>query len=289
MNNSAHDAVRQLGAIGFSDYEARVYVTLLAHGPLSGYEVSRRSGVPRPNVYSVVKRLEERGAVTALAASRGARYAACPAAELLEQMARSYHDRLQGAADSLRRLRTDVADPVAAAVAGEEELLARARAMLDGATTQVVLAVAPSTAAALAAAVADALGRGVLITTLCLRACPEPCGNCQGALFRHDVDGSDHEHWLLVVVDDRAALAADLSRGGASATGLVTQHPALVQMAAASVRDGIAAAEIVRSLGVGMIDDIDSPAQLALSGPALADSGRRSWWQRVRERLRGDG
>jgi sugar-specific transcriptional regulator TrmB len=289
MNNSVLDAVVQLSSLGFSEYEARVYVTLLAHGPLSGYEVSKRSGVPRPNVYPALRRLEERGAVTALAASRGARYAARPAADLLERLARSYHDRLRGAAESFQRLSTDTTDPVATAVAGEDELLARARAMVEAASTQVVLAVAPATAAPLAGAVADALGRGVLVTTLCLRACPAPCGSCQGALFRHDVDGPAHEHWLLVVADDREALAADLSRRGPRATGFVTQHPALVQMAAASVRDGIAAAEVVRSLGAGMLDVIDRPAQLALIGPALADSGRQSWWQRVRERLRGDG
>ena len=288
MSNSATDAVAQLGALGFGDYEARVYVTLLGQGPLSGYEVSKRSGVPRPNVYPALQRLKERGAVTVLEASRGARYAARPAAELIERLERAHRDRLQGAAESLRRLGSDGVEPVAAAVAGDEELLARARALVAGASSQVVLAVAPATASPLAETVAEALDRGVQVTTLCLRACPAPCGSCQGALFRHDVDGGAHEHWLLVVADDREALAADLSRRGAGATGLVTHHPALVQMAAASVRDGIAAGEIVRSLGAGMLDAIDAPAQLVLHGPSLADSGRRSWWQRARGRLRGD-
>ena len=288
MNNSARDGIAHLAALGFGDYEARVYVTLLADGPLSGYEVSKRSGVPRPNVYPALQRLEARGAVTVLAASRGAHYAARPAAALLEELARGYRQRLQGAAESLQRLGTDATDPVAAPMAGEDELLGRARAMVAGATTQVVLAVAPATAAPLADVVVEALGRGVAVTTLCQHACPAPCGSCQGALFRHDVDGPAHEHWLLIVADDREALVADLGRAGARATGLVTRHPALVQMAAASVRDGIAATEIVRSLGAGMMDALDDPTQQALGGPPLADSGRRSWWQRVRERLRSD-
>jgi hypothetical protein len=152
----------------------------------------------------------------------------------------------------------------------------------------VVLAVAPATAPLLADAVTDAIARGVAVTTLCQHACPAPCGSCHGALFRHDLDGAAHEHWLLVVADDREALAADLGRRGARASGLETRHPALVQMAAASVRDGIAGAEVVRSLGAGMLDALDGTAQSALSGPALADSGRRTWWQRVRERLHGE-
>jgi Cd2+/Zn2+-exporting ATPase len=288
MNNSVQDSVVQLTALGFSEYEARVYVTLLADGPLSGYEVSKRSGVPRPNVYPALQRLEERGAVTSLAAGRGSRYAARPAAELLERLARGYRERLQGAAGSLQRLGVDSTEPVAAAVADEAELLARARAMVEAATAQVVLAVTPSTALPLADAVQDALGRGVLVTTLCQRACPAPCGSCQGTLFRQDIDGASHDHWLLVVVDDEEALGADLSHGK-RASGFVTRHPAMVQMAAASVRDGIAAGEIVRSLGAGLITAVDGPAQLALDGSSLADSGRRSWLDRIRRRLRSDG
>jgi hypothetical protein len=285
MDNSARDAVAQFAALGFGDYEARVYVTLLTDGPLSGYEVSKRSGVPRPNVYPALQRLEERGAVTVLAASRGARYAARPAAELLERLGRGYRDRLQGAHDALQRLGTAATEPVAAAVAGEEELLGRARAMVEGATAQVVLAVTPDTAPPLATVVTDALDRGVPVTTLCQRACPQPCGSCHGALFRQDLDGPAQEHWLVVVVDDREALAADLNRAGTGPSGLVTRHPALVRAVAGSVRDGIAAAEIVRSLGVRMLDAVDSPTQLVLSGPPLADSGRRSWWERARRRL----
>ncbi|MGD9890791.1 MAG: TrmB family transcriptional regulator [Dehalococcoidia bacterium] len=288
MNNSVQDAVGQLTTLGFGDYEARVYVTLLADGPLSGYEVSKRSGVPRPNVYPALQRLEERGAVTAFAAGRGSRYAARPAAELLERLARGYRERLDGAAGSLQRLGADVTEPVTAAVADQAELLARARAMVESATAQVVLAVTPSTALPLADAVRNAVERGVLVTTLCQRACPAPCGSCEGALFRHDIDGPAHEQWLLVVVDDEEALGADLSHGR-RASGFVTHHPAMVQMAAASVRDGIAASEIARSLGAGLLTAIDRPAQLALNGPPLADSGRRSWLERIRRRLRSDG
>lgn len=288
MNNSVQDAVAHLTALGFGDYESRVYVALLTDGPLSGYEVSKRSGVPRPNVYPALQRLEERGAVIAFAAGRGSRYAARPAPELLERLARGYRDRLQGAAGSLQRLGADPADPVAVAVADQAELLARARAMVASATAQVVLAVTPSTALPLADAVQDALGRGVLVTTLCQRACPAPCGSCQGALFRHDLDEPSHEHWLLVVVDDAEALGADLSHGK-RASGFVTRHPAMVQMAAASVRDGIAAGEIARSLGAGLLAAVDRPAQLALEGSSLADSGRRSWLERIRRRLHNNG
>jgi hypothetical protein len=274
-------------ALGFGEYEARAYAALLVHGTLSGYEVSKHSGVPRPNVYPVLQRLEERGAVMALDARRGSRYAARPVDEYLERLERSYHDRVAAARSALSRLGSTRREPVGATVAGEDELLARARGMIDGASAQVLLAVAPATAQLLTEPASGALARGVDVTTLCLRACPSPCGACHGSLFRHDAGDSAHDGWMVVVADDRELLAADLAQPGGDAAGLVTRHPALVQMAASSVRDGIAAAEIIRNLGDRVRDAVDPAAHAALTGAPLADSRRRSWLDRIRARLGG--
>lgn len=69
-------------------------------------------------------------------------------------------------------------------------------------------------------------------------------------------------------------LATDFSQRGTRASGLVIRHSVL-HLAVAFVRGGIAIAEIVRGLGDWMVDSVDYSAQQALSGPALADGGRR--------------
>ena len=56
---TAYEAIK---AIGFGDYEARVYCALLARSPANGYQVSSRSGVPRAKVYETLNRLVLRGA-----------------------------------------------------------------------------------------------------------------------------------------------------------------------------------------------------------------------------------
>jgi len=50
--------------LNLTSYEAKAYVTLLVHGPLSMSELSELSGVPRPKCYSVVKSLVLKGMVT---------------------------------------------------------------------------------------------------------------------------------------------------------------------------------------------------------------------------------
>ncbi len=286
MTDHEDIATAALMALGFGEYEARVYVALLAQGPLSGYEVSKRSGVPRPNVYPALRRLAERGAVAALTARRGAVYQARPAAEVLERLAREQRERLEAAAAALARLERPSGEPLAAALAGEEELVARARHLVTTAEARLFLAVVPATAGLLVAEVDGAVARGVQVTTQCVQACPAPCGGCRGDLFRHATE-LPPAHWLLVIADERELLAADLTRPGKAATGLVTRHPALVRLALSALQDGIAAAEIVRSLGGAIVPALDPAARAVVDGPALADGGRRSWLERLRRRLRG--
>lgn len=76
-----------LKALGFTDYEGRVYVTLLRYPSSTAYEVSQRSGVPRPNTYSALKALEDRGAVMPVS-ERPNRYTARHPEPLFRSIAR---------------------------------------------------------------------------------------------------------------------------------------------------------------------------------------------------------
>src|SRR5947208_10616534 len=50
------------GLIGMSDYEARVYKTLLRESPATAYRLGKASGVPQSRVYDVANKLVEKGA-----------------------------------------------------------------------------------------------------------------------------------------------------------------------------------------------------------------------------------
>ncbi len=52
-----------LQELGFTDYEARTYIALAQSHPATAYEVALRAGLPRANVYSVLRALEGRGAI----------------------------------------------------------------------------------------------------------------------------------------------------------------------------------------------------------------------------------
>lgn len=53
----------RLGMFGLTEYEAKVYLTLLVRGAQEASRVSKISGLPRPHTYSVLKSLQMRGLV----------------------------------------------------------------------------------------------------------------------------------------------------------------------------------------------------------------------------------
>jgi len=54
-------ARRAMESLGLTDYEIRVYISLLNEGTMTAQELSKKSGVPYSKIYEVVGRLEEKG------------------------------------------------------------------------------------------------------------------------------------------------------------------------------------------------------------------------------------
>ena len=49
--------IAHLAEIGLSEYEAKVYLSLLRESPSTAYEIARLSGVPTSKVYAVLGKL----------------------------------------------------------------------------------------------------------------------------------------------------------------------------------------------------------------------------------------
>lgn len=83
LHGTASDIVKRLVELGFTTYEAKVYLVLSTEGPLNPTEIADKSGVPRPNVYRVLEKLEAEGYARREAVPRGARYLAVSPEEVI--------------------------------------------------------------------------------------------------------------------------------------------------------------------------------------------------------------
>lgn len=78
--------VQRWTTLGFTEYEAKAYVTLLQLGSATGYQIAKESGVPRSMIYETLNKLAARGAVLTQSFAEMVRYAPVPPEELLSRM-----------------------------------------------------------------------------------------------------------------------------------------------------------------------------------------------------------
>jgi sugar-specific transcriptional regulator TrmB len=105
---STENTSGDLKKLGFTEYEAKVYVQLLGMPPSTAYEISKQAGVPRPNTYSALDSLARRGAVLPVRENPTCYVAAKPR-ELLDNIARQTRSLCAGLTERLEAVtpRTD--------------------------------------------------------------------------------------------------------------------------------------------------------------------------------------
>jgi len=57
------EVVQAIENLGLSTYEAKAYFALLSESPLTGYKLSKNSGVPRSRIYETIEKLTAKGLV----------------------------------------------------------------------------------------------------------------------------------------------------------------------------------------------------------------------------------
>ncbi len=157
------DPIDKLVRIGFSEYEAKAYVALLRKSPVTGYELSKLSGVPRSMIYEVVGKLTTRGAAMTLRTGGGTKYAPVAAEEFLEQYHREQEELITSLKDELATF-AEIPDlEYVWNIEGHENIMAKAIDMIEQAKDRIYLALLPVTFPTLQPALEAACGRGVRV------------------------------------------------------------------------------------------------------------------------------
>jgi sugar-specific transcriptional regulator TrmB len=276
-------AAALLQELGFSDYEARAYVALLQRSPLNGYELAKASGLPRANVYSVLQKLEERGAVVRHDSPSGVRYAPVPPAALTGRLGDRYQSILDAAQRSLDEISSPAEHEYVWNARGYTVLLEQARELLGQVKERALVAIWPDEARLLAEPLAQAAARGVEIVTLCPTACVDECGGCRGQIYRYRVMSERQTRWLILVADDAVLLAGEIGADN-DALAVHTQQQLLVSLVSWYIRHSIALAAVVSDLD-SQLERLLEPETLATLrsvGPAARGDG---WLEHMRSLL----
>jgi predicted transcriptional regulator len=275
--------IEQLQQLGFSQYEAQAYVALLQRSPLTGYELAKVSSIPRPNIYPVLARLEERGAVVRLEDAGGSHYAPVAADELVRHLQSQFHTSLEAARSSLSQIGQVTEHEHIWNARGYPAMLEHAQTVVDGAQAELLVAVWPQEAEALGASIESAERRGVQVNTLCLADCANECGHCHGQVHRYPVAPRLQERWLVLIPDQHEVLAGEIKSAGET-LAVRTCQKMLVSLSTWYIRHSIALAAVLRDAG-DQIEALLTPETrhvLESVGPGGAEGG---WLEHMRQLL----
>ena len=214
--------VELLQRVGLNKYEAEAYLALLADGPLTGYELGKRSAVPLSKSYETLERLTRRG-LALVQPGDPPRYLAERPERFLAQT-RAEHDSvltaLSSALASVRR-----ADPADGfwVVRGRANVFTRACALIAEARGDVLIGFNGG-GDALAEAIDGARARGCRVTA-------------------RRLDDSAGPELIALLADDREALVGTLTPA-AHCQAVASANPALALGVRAALR-GLRAASSV--------------------------------------------
>jgi DNA-binding MarR family transcriptional regulator len=277
------DVVALLQQLGFSEYEARAYLALLQRNPLNGYELAKVSGLPRANIYAVLQKLEERGAIVRIETLDGSRYAPVAPTELTQRIASRFQNILGAAQQALEDLATPADPEYVWNIRGYAPMLDHAHTLLDATQKSLLVAIGRQEASALAEPLAQAETRGVEVITLCLDECPAECGSCRGTICRFCAAFAADQRWLVLVSDDAEMLAGEIGQEE-NVLAVRTRQRLQLDLASWYVRHSMALTAVLSELR-GRQDQTVGPEAQALLRAADPNNRHGGWLDHMRALL----
>jgi sugar-specific transcriptional regulator TrmB len=183
-----------LQRVGLNKYEAEAYAALLRYGPLTGYELGKRSEVPLSRSYEILERLSTKG-LALVQPGDPPRYAAEPPEQFLDRTRAATNSTLDALARALAESGPSAIPEGFWVVRGQEHILAYANTCITRAQRTLALRIAPAQSEFVAEALAQARARGCRIL-------PPPS----------DADTrAEDAATLLLVIDDREGMVGTLT------------------------------------------------------------------------------
>ena len=250
MTNSP---IERLVRLGFSEYEAKAYIALLRESPVTGYQLSKLSGVPRSMIYEVLGKLTARGAAMTLRKGASTQYAPVPVEEFLDQLQREHEELTSSLKEDLTALATPSDLEYVWNIEGHESIIAKADEMITQAKNSIYLALVPATFTDLQPALEKAVARGVRVVLYTTRDLNLPGGRVVVAHVSEETLGQARGLGLVLVIDGEEVLIGEwLSANQARASW--TSSPLLVFIAEHHLRTDLYLPQILTLLGDRALD-----------------------------------
>ena len=259
------ELLSNLLAIGFTEYEAKVYMALLRESPANGYQISKRSGVPRSMVYEALGRLNARGAVLTTGEERTTLYRPLPPDVLLDRYDQEQRHLINDLRDGLRKLHEVSDEAHFWSIKGGNSVLSYTGQMLQRAEKEVLLVLNDQALDALRDDIVAVAKRKLSVGTLLTG----EGGLNSGQVVRHPRRESELQELtdtLVIVTDNNEALIASTAPDW---TATITRNRNLVLIARQFVWMELFAQRVYTRLGSRLLAKLNPDDQKIFEGYAV--------------------
>jgi sugar-specific transcriptional regulator TrmB len=218
--------VSRLRDVGFSLYEARVYVALLREGSQNGNEVAKRAAVPSSKVYAALDKLAAAGFVQSSRRGTLTRWAALPPEELIARLRKHYNEPLDFLVEELPKVQTAEPSEPFLTVSGIPAMHEAAAALIDAARVEIHISCWQADLDALREALIAAHERGVRVFGMLYGEEEPPPGSWLHHHYEDIVADRVAGRLLALVADDREALIARMPDDG-EANAVRSRNPVM--------------------------------------------------------------
>lgn len=159
------ELLKEMQKIGFTTYEAKIYIALLQQNPATGYEISKLSGVPQAKVYENISRLNNSGTILTIA-GEPAKYVPLPPEELLKKVQNKFKKSINILRESLPPLSAQQHIDYAWNIKGYDLIMQKASQMINEAKDNIMVSLWDEEAMDLYNDLIKAVNRGVFLSVM---------------------------------------------------------------------------------------------------------------------------
>ncbi|WP_409177313.1 TrmB family transcriptional regulator [Brevibacillus fortis] len=240
---------KELQKLGFSQYECKAYIGLLKQSPITGYEISKRSGVPRSMIYEVLGKLLDKGAVYTVP-SEPLTYSPLPAKELITRLRNSFEQSFDYLEKNLSALESEQQVDVVRRISSDELVITEMVDMVNKAREELWLSIWQPQISFIKQDADKRVEEGVPVFSILFGAPDTEIGATTHHDYMSPKVAEERMSGRLTIVarDNEEVLIANFAPNTA-AWAIKTQDPALVLVAMEYIRHDIMFAQLVKEIG----------------------------------------
>ena len=196
--------------LGFTSYEAKAYVSLLQQYPVTRYELSKNSGVPRSAIYDVINRLESYGAVSVIS-TQPEKYVPLPPDQFLRILEQRFAQKVEVFRKSLSEIKIKMEPEQLWNLSGYQNLISKAQEMIQNSGESIYLSAWRSEVLALEKYLREAVNRNVKVVIFSFTQIPEI-----GFTYSYQMEEKELEkvwdHKIVLVRDHEELLMGEVNK-----------------------------------------------------------------------------